>query len=214
MFREPTVWERYRTWIIGGLSLFALQALLITGLLVNLIRRRRAESSLDESEKRFQTTADASPVLMWMTGEDKLCTYVNKAWLEFTGRSMEQELGNGWTEGIHPDDLENTVQTNRKAFDTRERFVTQYRLKRHDGEYRWITDQGIPRYGPRGKFRGYVGACVDITDLLNKEAALRESEESMALAAEAAHLGVWELDTATNEVWLSDKARSLFQLNQ
>ena len=105
------------------------------------------------------------------------------------------------------------MQTNRKAFDTRERFVTQYRLKRHDGEYRWITDQGIPRYGPRGKFRGYVGACVDITDLLNKEAALRESEESIALAAEAAHLGVWELDLTTNEVWLSDKERSLFQLN-
>ena len=180
LFREPTVWERYRTWIIGGLSLFALQALLITGLLFNLVRRRRAESSLGESEKRFQTTADASPVLMWMTGEDKLCTYVNKAWLEFTGRSVEQELGNGWTEGIHPDDRENTVQTNRRAFDTRERFVTQYRLKRHDGEYRWITDQGIPRYGPHGKFRGYVGACVDITDLLNKEAALRESEERIA----------------------------------
>ena len=189
-----------------------LQALLITGLLFNLVRRRRAESSLGESEKRFQTTADASPVLMWMTGEDKLCTYVNKAWLEFTGRSVEQELGNGWTEGIHPDDRENTVQTYRKAFDTRERFVMQYRLKRHDGEYRWITDQGIPRYGPRGKFRGYVGACVDITDLLNKEAALSESEERITLAAEAAHLGVWELNATTNEVWLSDKARSLFQL--
>ena len=210
LFREPTVWERYRTWIIAGVSILLLQALLITGLLANLVKRRRAERSLSESEKRFQTTADAAPVLMWMTDEDKLCTYVNKAWLEFTGRSVEQELGNGWTEGIHPDDRENTVQTNRKAFDTRERFVTQYRLKRHDGEYRWITDQGIPRYGPHGKFRGYVGACVDITDLLNKEAALRESEERIALATEAAHLGVWELDPTTNEVWLSDKARSLF----
>ena len=78
---------------------------------------------------------------------------------------MEQELGKGWWEGVHPDDLEKIVQTYSDAFDAREPFVMQYRLKRHDGEYRWITDQGVPRYGPRGNFRGYVGACVDITDL-------------------------------------------------
>ena len=90
MFREPTGWDRYRAWIIAGLSLFALQALLITGLLVNLIRRRRAESSLEESEKRFQTMADAAPVLIWASGENKLRNYFNKAWLEFTGRSMDR----------------------------------------------------------------------------------------------------------------------------
>ena len=212
LFREPTIWERYRAWIIAGLSLFALQALLITGLLVNLIRRRRAESSLEESEKRFQTMADAAPVLIWVSGEDKLCTYVNKAWLEFTGRSMKQELGNGWSEALHPDDVEKTLQTYSSAFDAREPFLMQYRLKRHDGEYRRVTDQGVPRYGPRGNFRGYVGACVDITDLLKKEAALHEIEERVALAAEAAQLGAWELDTARNDVWVSDKVRELFQL--
>ena len=111
LFREPTVWDRYRTWIIAGVSIFILQGLLITGLLANLVKRRRAERSLSESEKRFQTMADATPVLIWMSGEDKLCTYFNKAWLEFTGRSMKQELGNGWTEGVHPDDLEKCVQT-------------------------------------------------------------------------------------------------------
>ena len=156
--------------------------------------------------------ADAAPVLIWMSGEDKLCTYFNKAWLEFTGRSMEQELGNGWSEGVHPDDVEKCLQTYSSAFDAREPFVMQYRLKRNDGEYRRITDQGVPRYGPRGNFRGYVGACVDITDLLKKEAALREIEERVALAAEAAQLGAWELDTARNDVWVSDKVRELFQL--
>ena len=89
----------------------------------------------------------------------------------------------------------------------------QYRLKRHDGEYRWVNNQGVPRYGPRENFRGYVGACVDITDLLQKEQELHEIEERVALAAEAAHLGVWELDTATNELWISDKVRELFQFD-
>ena len=155
--------------------------------------------------------ADAAPVLIWASGEDKLCTYVNKAWLEFTGRSMKQDLGNGWSEALHPDDVEKTLRTYSSAFDAREAFVMQYRLKRYDGEYRRVTDQGVPRYGPRGNFRGYVGACVDITDLLKKEAALREIEERVALAAEAAQLGAWELDTATNDVWVSDKVCELFQ---
>lgn len=100
LFRVPTVWDRYRTWIIAGLSICILQAMLITGLLANVVKRRRAERSLTESEKRFQSMADAAPVLIWMSGEDKLPTYFNKAWLEFTGRSMEQELGNGWKEGV------------------------------------------------------------------------------------------------------------------
>ena len=173
LFRVPTVWDRYRTWIIAGLSICILQALLITGLLANLVKRRRAERFLTESERRFQTMADAAPVLIWVSGEDKLPTYFNKAWLEFTGRSMEQELGNGWKEGVHPDDLAKISQTYGPAVDAREPFVMQYRLKNSDGEYRWITDQGVPRYGSHGNFRGYVGACVDITDLLKKEAALR-----------------------------------------
>ena len=124
---------------------------------------------------------------------------------------MEQELGNGWKEGVHPDDLAKISQTYGAAVDAREPFVMQYRLKNSDGEYRWITDQGVPRYGPRGNFRGYVGACVDITDLLEQQRALHEFEERVALAAEAAHLGVWELNTKTNEVWVSDKVRELFQ---
>ena len=210
LFREPTVWDRYRAWIIAGISICILQALLITGLLANLVKRRRAERSLTESEGRFQTMADAAPVLIWVSGEDKLPTYFNKAWLEFTGRSMEQELGNGWKEGVHPDDLAKISQTYGPAVDAREPFVMQYRLKNSDGEYRWITDQGVPRYGPSGNFRGYVGACVDITDLLKKEAdAASRFEERVALAAEAAHAGVWELDTVTNELWVSDKVRAL-----
>lgn len=170
-----------------------------------------SEASLHESEERFRTMADAAPVMIWMSGLDKLCTFFNKAWLDFTGRTMEQELGNGWAEGVHLDDVEKCSNTYVAAFDARESFSMQYRLKRHDGEYRWITDQGAPRCGPRGNFRGYVGACVDITDLLEQRKALHEFEERVALAAEVAHLGVWELNTVTNELWMSDKARELFQ---
>ena len=192
--------------------------LMVTGtplmfLSVLLEDEKRSQQSLGESEGRFQTMADAAPVLIWVSGEDKLPTYFNKAWLEFTGRSMEQELGNGWKEGVHPDDLAKISQTYGPAVDAREPFVMQYRLKNSDGEYRWITDQGVPRHGPSGNFRGYVGACVDITDLLQKEQELREIEERVALAAEAAHLGVWELDTVTNELWISDKVRELFQFD-
>ncbi len=213
LFRVPTVWDRYRTWIIAGLSICILQAVLIAGLLANLVKRRRAERFLTESEMRFQTMADAAPVLIWVSDEDKLPNYFNKAWLEFTGRSMEQELGNGWKEGVHPDDLAKISQTYGPAIDAREPFVMQYRLKNSDGEYRWITDQGVPRYGSHGKYRGYVGACVDITDLLKKESALREIEERVALAAEAAHVGVWEVDTVANELWVSDKVRELFHFD-
>ncbi|HEV2840396.1 MAG TPA: PAS domain-containing protein [Chthoniobacterales bacterium] len=177
-----------------------------------MIRRRRAEGSLVESEQRFQNAADAAPVLMWMAGPDKRATFFNKEWLNFTGRTMEEELGDGWADVVHGDDLENTAQRYRTAFDAREAFVIQNRLRRHDGEFRWVTASGAPRYDGKGKFLGYVGASIDITDLLKKEEALHESEERIALAAEAAHLGVWELNLATNELWVSDQWRSLFQI--
>jgi PAS domain S-box-containing protein len=211
LFRLPTVWERNRTWIIFGITLFVAETLLIAALVANLVRRRRAERSLSESETRFRTAADAAPVLMWMSGPDKLCTFFNKAWIQFTGRPMEEQLGECWSEGVHPDDLEECLATYSRAFDAREPFTMQYRLRRHDGEYRCIHDDGVPRFDAKGQFLGYVGACVDVSDLLQKERELNESEERVALAADSAHLGVWEWDMATNTFWLSDQARNLFQ---
>ena len=211
LFRTPTLWDRYRRWLILGLSLLVLQALLIFGLLLNLIRRRRAERSLTESEARFRIAADAAPVLMWMSGPDKLCTFFNRAWLEFTGRPMEEQIGGCFGEGVHPADLDESVATYSQAFDAREPFTMQYRLRRHDGEYRCINDEGVPRFDSKGQFIGYVGACVDVSDLLQKERELNESEERVALAAEAAHLGGWEWNVTTNKLWLSDPARMLFQ---
>ena len=166
-------------------------------------------TELRESESRFQMVADAAPVLIWMSGVDKLCTFFNKPWLEFTGRSMEQELGNGWAEGVHRDDLQQCLQVYTRASKDRQPFVMQYRLRRNDGEYRWLSDQGVPRYDAQGKFAGYIGSCVDVTELLNKDEALRQSEERMRLAAEAANLGIWEWDLATNEIWATNARRIL-----
>ena len=169
-----------------------------------------SEASLRESEERFRIVADAAPVLIWMAGADKLCTFFNKVWLEFTGRTLEQEIGYGWRDSVHPDDLQG-IATYKAAYDARETLVMQYRLRRNDGEYRWISDQSVPRYDAHGRFAGYIGSCVDVTELLKKEQALREFEERVVLAAEAAHFGVWEFDTSTKRIWVSDKVRELFQ---
>ena len=175
--------------------------------------RVTGQTELHESESRFRNVADAAPVLIWMAGVDKLCTFFNKPWLEFTGRSMEQELGNGWAEGVHPDDLQKCLKIYTEAFDARQPFVMQYRLRRNDGEYRWLSDQGVARHDEQGGFAGYIGSCVDVTELMQKEEALHEFEERVVLAAEAAHLGVWEMDPATKELWMSDSARTLFQFD-
>src|SRR5262245_24410620 len=162
--------------------------------------RVAGENDLRESESRFQIVADAAPVLIWMSGVDKLCTFFNKPWLDFTGRSMEQEIGNGWAKGVHRDDLQKCLAVYAQAFDARQPFVMQYRLRRNDGEYRWISDQGVARYDPQGRFTGYIGSCVDVTELVNKDQALRESEERMRVAAEAVDLGIWEWDLTKDEI--------------
>src|ERR1043166_7053350 len=173
--------------------------------LAALIEERvTGENELRESESRFQIVADAAPVLIWMASVDKLCTFFNKPWLDFTGRSMEQELGNGWAEGVHPNDLERCIALYTQAFDSRQSFVMQYRLRRNDGEYRWVSDQGVPRRDPQGRFAGYIGSCVDVTELVTKDHALRESEERMRVATEAVNLGIWEWDLSKDEIWATN----------
>ena len=176
--------------------------------------RAKGETELRESDERFRLVADSAPVLIWMSGLDKLCTFFNKPWIEFTGRTMEQEMGNGWAEGVHPDDFESCLKTYMTAFDARQPFVTRYRLKRHDGEYRWISDTGVPRYDTQKNFAGYIGSCMDVTDLITKEEALRQSEERMSLAAAAAGLIVWTWDIRRDEVSLSDRDRAFLGFSQ
>jgi len=137
-------------------------------------------SAMREGEERFRLVANAAPVLIWMSGPDKLCNYFNQPWIEFTGRPIELELGNGWAEGVHPEDLERTWDTYTKAFDGRESFKVEYRLRRHDREYRWVLDTAVPRFNRDGSFAGYIGSCIDITEHRRAEEALRKSEEKLS----------------------------------
>jgi PAS domain S-box-containing protein len=125
-----------------------------------------------ESEQRFRLVANTAPVMIWMSGPDKLCTYFNQPWLEFSGRPLEAELGNGWSERVHPQDLTDCLDISTRAFALRESFRKQYRLRRHDGEYRWVVDIGVPRLSPEGLFAGYIGSCIDVTESKLAEEAL------------------------------------------
>jgi len=149
------------------------------GITIDISERKRAEAALIESEQRFRHVTDTAPVMVWMSGTDKLCTYFNKPWLDFTGRTMEQELGNGWTEGVHPDDFSRCLETYTHAFDARQEFRMEYRLQRFDGEYRWLLDIGVPRFTSAGEFLGYIGSCIDIEDRKQAEAQIRQINETL-----------------------------------
>lgn len=167
----------------GGTKFFAV-------VIRDLTERHRAEETLRESEQRFRLVADTAPVLIWMSGTDKCCTYFNKTWLDFTGRSLESELGNGWLEGVYSDDFQRCLDTYTQSFDRRENFRMEYRLRHHDGEYRWILDVGVPRFTEHGSFAGYIGICVDDNDRKRaQEAAFRhtaivESSEDAIIATD------------------------------
>lgn len=138
----------------------------------DISERRRTEQVLRESEDRFRLVANTAPVLIWMSGVDKLCTFFNQGWLNFTGRSMQQELGDGWVSGVHPDDLDHCLAVYAAAFDARVDFQMEYRLRRFDGEYRWLVDFGVPRFESDGTFCGFIGSCVDITERKTSEESL------------------------------------------
>ena len=125
--------------------------------------RKRATAPPVESEARFRTMADHAPVLIWIAKPDKLCCYFNKSWLKFTGRTMEQEIGNGWTENVHQEDFQRCLDTYVSSFDARQEFSMEYRLRRFDGEYRWLLVHGAPLYDEQDTFLGYIGSCIDIT---------------------------------------------------
>lgn len=185
LFREPTTWEQYKWRIVAGAALVLVEAALIVVLVANLVIRRRAERSLAETEIRFRVAADAAPVMIWMSGQDKLYTFFNKPWLEFTGRTIDQEMGNGWAEGVHRDDLERCLKSRVEAFEARQPFVIEYRLRRYDGQYRWISDTGAPRHNVRGGFSGYIGSCLDITERRQVEQTARDLSGRLIQAQEA-----------------------------
>ena len=124
-------------------------------------------------DARFCEVMDAAPVMIWVSGKDKGCVWFNKPWLTFSGRQLDQEIGNGWSEGVHHDDFDRCLKIYTTHFDARKDFRMQYRLRRHDGAYRWIDDTGIPRFARDGAFLGYIGSCIDIHDYRELQSELR-----------------------------------------
>ena len=170
------------------------QVVRIAGIAEDITERKRVEQVLREGEERFRTLADATPVLIWASGTDRLCNYFNKQWLDFTGRTVEEEMGDGWSEGVHLDDLKGCVETYETACGAHRPFTMEYRLRRYDGEYRWVIDTGVPRFTQDGTFSGYIGSCIDITDRKRAEVQLGESEERFRRIVETALEGIWVLD--------------------
>jgi PAS domain S-box-containing protein len=154
----------------------------LLGLFADITGRKLAEAKTRESEERFRNMANFAPVLIWMSSHDKLCEFFNQGWLAFTGRSLEQELGNGWAHGVYPDDIQHCLEIYHSAFDARRPFEMEYRLRRHDGEYRWVLDTGVPRFAPDSEFMGYVGTAVDITNKKRSEESSRHLEHLQRLA--------------------------------
>ena len=130
----------------------------------DITNRKLAEKELRESEVQYRNLADSGSALIWTSGADRLCNYFNGPWLKFTGRTLAQEMGNGWTEGIHPDDFDKFLETYISAFDKQESFEMEYRLRHASGEYRWIMDMGTPNFDSKGEFVGYIGHCFDISE--------------------------------------------------
>ncbi|MGH9755261.1 MAG: PAS domain S-box protein [Blastocatellia bacterium] len=153
------------------------------------IERKRAEEALRASEEKFRILADTAPVMIWMSGADKLRTFFNKLWLDFTGRAIEEELGAGWMESLYQGDYDRCLETYATSFEAGESFEMECRLRRYDGEYRWMLDRGIPRFSPNGDFLGYIGSCLDITERKQAEAEREQlAREQVARAtAEAAN---------------------------
>jgi PAS domain S-box-containing protein len=157
----------------------------------DVTHQKRAEDAVRASEMRFRLMADSAPVLIWIADTSKACTWFNKAWLEFSNRTMEQELGFGWVQSIHPEDLDRFLQAYAAHFEARTPFKLEYRFRRHDGEWRWLIDNAVALYeGPGGAFSGYIGSCVDITEF--RQAATEREHllvSERAARSEAERLG-------------------------
>ncbi|MEO7922997.1 MAG: PAS domain S-box protein [Chitinophagaceae bacterium] len=177
------------------------------GTVLDITEEKTREQVLMDSIELFTTMADNVPAMIWMSGEDKFCDFFNKTWLEYTGRTLEQESNDGWLENVHPDDADRCIANYNRSFTEAKGFYIEYRLKRNDGQYRWIADSSAPRYNNEGRFVGFISACMDIDDQKKIREKIQDNELILKTISNAAPVGLWMTDTNAmntfvNETWI------------
>lgn len=195
-FRPLSFWDQYKFYAIGAIAVITLQLLMIGGLIVQSLRRRRVEARLRESESRFRTMADAAPVMIWTSGLDKASTWCNQRLLDFVGHAGEQSTDFQWRQNIHPNDFDNAIRIYESSFDDRRSFAKEFRIKRYDGAYRWVLDCGIPLYGARNEFLGYIGSWIDITERREAELERQRHLEELAHVTRVRMMGEFTVSVA------------------
>ncbi len=179
----------------------------LIGTMLDITREKLQEQELKESVELFQTMADNVPAMIWMSGSDKFNDYFNKTWLQFTGRTPEEESNEGWLEGVHAEDRQKCVDTYNESVQTQKEFYTEYRLRRHDGQYRWVADKSVPRFSSDGEFLGFISACMDIDDQKRFREKIMANELLFKTITNAPPVGLWMTDvnaqnTFVNDTWI------------
>jgi PAS domain S-box-containing protein len=174
------------------------------GTILDITDEKLREQELKDSIELFQTMADNVPAMIWMSGDDKFEDYFNKTWLNFTGRKLEEEVDEGWLEGVHPDDMQKCIDTYNESFNQQKGFYSEYRLRRYDGEWRWISDNSVPRFSPDGEFLGFISACMDIDDQKRYREKIQDSELLFKTISNASPAALWMTDVDEQNVFVSD----------
>lgn len=192
------------------------QAEIFMGTILDITDEKKEERKLIESVEMFQTMADNVPAMIWMSGTDKFNDYFNRAWLDFTGRKLDEEANEGWLENVHPDEVNTCIETYNRCYTEQKGFYTEYRLRRHDGEYRWIADHSVPRFSLEGVFQGFISACIDIDDQKRFREKIQDSELLFKTISNASPAALWMTDSEgqnvfLNETWIKWTGRSLEQ---
>jgi PAS domain S-box-containing protein len=208
-----TIDERYLDFVYQPIkdTSGAVSGIFVEG--VDVTDRTLADAAARDSEARFREIANAAPVLICITEPSGDSTWFNNPWLAFTGRSLEQEIGFGWAAGVHPDDRDRCISAYKDALDRREPISIDYRLRRHDGQWRVINDTGVPRFTADGVFIGYIGCGIDVTDQREATRLLQQSEEQLRLATEAAEVGLWDVDMLSDTLYWPPRVKAMFGIS-
>src|SRR5690606_15322677 len=189
LYRQPTLWNQHKRQVVTGASILALQALMISALLLQRSNRRRAELRLRESESRLRTMADTVPALIWMTGPDRRFTFVNRMWQSYTDVETTKPFEKSWLAHVHIGDIARCSEALERSMADAGEFIVECRLRRNDGAYRWMLCTGVPRFSVDGQYAGHVACCTDISERKETELQLQRHRAELAHMNRIATMG-------------------------